>query len=100
MVDAKRTVEIEIKVTGFDKKTVESISNSFKELGKASNTLVSAISTVSDSLKSIKAPKSLTDIVDSLKKFNGIKIPNITQMADGFKKLSAISSLPNFKTFC
>jgi len=101
--DVSKSVEIAFKITGGDStKGLKTITDSLTKLKTAVDDTVTKISSISTELGKIKAPASLTTLINDLKQISKIKAPNLDQLANGFKKLAAIKDakdIPNLGPF-
>jgi len=88
--DTKKTVEIGLKITGFDKNTLKSITTAFTNLQKTVEKTQLSIEKLGNSLKNLKVPPTFIKSIDSLKQLNDIKAPNIKNLSSGLKELMSI----------
>jgi len=88
--DTKKTVEIGLKITGFDKNTLKSITTAFTNLQKTVEKTQASIEKLGDSLSKLKVPSTFIKSIDSLKQLNDIKAPNIKNLSSGLKELMSI----------
>lgn len=98
MSDVRKTVEIALKVVGIDFSKLTSLADTFKKIETSVNTAKTSIDNLQKSLDKVKPPQSLTQVVNSLKQLEKVKIPSLTSLANGFNKISQISP-PNLGPF-
>lgn len=96
--DVKKTVEIELKLTGDLGKAIDSLLGNFKELAKSANEIQNSIKPLIDTISKAKVPSSFVAAIGSLKSLDGVKIPSVTALVNGLQKLSGIGVNPNLET--
>lgn len=99
MSDVRKTVEIALQVVGIDAKNIKSIVTIFTDIQKAVSKTNDTLSSFQKSLNAMKAPKSLSGIIDSLTKLSKTKIPSIANFAKGLQKLGDMKKPPDLSRF-
>jgi len=99
MADVRKTVEVTINVTGANKAQLENIANNFNIIANAVQSVSAKLTALKSDLGSFESSKGITDIVNNVKKFENIKVPNIKQIAQGFERFSKIKSPPDLGKF-
>lgn len=99
MADVRKTVEIALQVVGVDIQKVSEISKVFSNIQKTIEAATSSVGKFQKSLDSVKTPKAISQVVESLKQVDKIKVPNLTNIVNGFDKLGKMSKPPSIAAF-
>lgn len=99
MSDVRKTVEIALQVVGVDLKKIAEVSKAFESVQKSIENTTKYVSNFQKSLSTLKAPSSLTQVIDTLKQLDKVKAPNLSNIANGFDKLGKMKAPPDISAF-
>jgi len=97
--DVKKTVEIALKIVGVDLDKLKTISTAFENIQKAADNATKSLKKFNDEFKKIKTPIGLGKVITSLTELSKLKMPNLNNIAIGFKKLGEMKSVPDLSKF-
>jgi TP901 family phage tail tape measure protein len=95
MVDQRRTVSIDLTATDKISGTLNALAGKFEAINTGLSSFNSTISALASGISSIQIPAGFNDFVSSIRKLDGIKVPDISKLADGMTKLAATGEIKN-----
>jgi TP901 family phage tail tape measure protein len=87
----QNSVEIAIKILDINTANIEKLNKSLLSVKTAADSAIAKINEISDAVKKIEPPKSLSAIASELKKLENIKFSGFNQVSEGLSSMTKIN---------